>query len=933
MIRKFSLMSASMLALAVCPLTANAQDNDEDGENADSDVIVVQGIRQSISEGLDVKRESVQIVDSVVAEDIGKLPDNNVVEALQRVTGVQITNRGGGEASAVFIRGLPDVTTTWNGRNVFTASGRALALQDIPANLVNRIDVYKTRAAEQIETGIAGQIDVMSRRPLDLDGFQLSLNARGIYQEQGEEFDPNVSALVSNTWETDAGEFGALLNLSFSETNFRTQSVTAGAMVPFADVDNPPPGRIPLERLFDGWPAGTDRGLPTAPGSTLTYDGMEYPYYLARDALFQADGLGERQRPAVVAALQWAPNDRSTYTAEFFYQGYRETFFNNLHFTFADWWGSLGDDPGSTITTYPGTNIIKTREVGFPFGFNSGDATESDTDSFVYALNGQWEITDRFDLEADISWQNSEYNTRFLAVRTERVPESITLDFNEDDGIPAWSFNNEAELTDPSVWTVAQFYENKGQAEGDAFTFSMDGDVDLEGWDADNVLRKLSFGLRYDDRGASEMAVPPGATPFLGQPMSSLPEEFQWVNEGFFDGRSNTPESWVVANGYYLLDNAEEVRGLYGVEEAMLEQTFDVEETTTAAYVQVDAEPMLFGRPLYTQFGLRYVDVETDMTFTDISSGMPYETSEDSASVSSLLTSATLRYDLTDELRIRFNYGQTLRRPNFVDLNPNFGLTSDLTNVGYGSGSGGNPDLDPTEATNYDFAVEWYFAPDSILYATLFRREIDGLVVPLTRRIEIPGTGFVDPDGDPVTDFVVTQPVNASDGVLEGLEAGFVYFPDYLPGLLDGLGVIGSLTLLDSEQNIPQTNSAGEIIGQETSAFFGVSDMSYNVTGAYERGPFGARLSYVWRDNFLNNNEARLFANPIGIWRRPESSLDLQMSYDFGEHLSVSFDAVNLTDELEQSYYAFADAGGEDTHNFGNVIIGRSFAFGIRYNY
>ena len=174
--------------------------------------------------------------------------------------------------------------------------------------------------------------------------------------------------------------------------------------------------------------------------------------------------------------------------------------------------------------------------------------------------------------------------------------------------------------------------------------------------------------------------------------------------------------------------------------------------------------------------------------------------------------------------------------------------------------------------------------------------------------------------------------MNASDGVLEGYELGLVYFPDYLPGLLDGLGVQGSVTALDSSQNIPQTDSTGVIIGQENTSFFGVSDLSYNVTMAYERGGFGARLSYVWREDFLNNNEARIFANPIGIWRRPEQSLDFQASFDVNDRLAISFDAVNLTDEIQQSYYAFGDAGGPDLYNFGSTLIGRTFSVGLRWS-
>ncbi len=316
-------LSLSMSALAQQTTTTQTTELEE---------VVVSGVRESLVQGLENKRNSTQVVESIVAEDIGKLPDNNVVEALQRISGIQITDRGGGEAEGIVIRGLNDVTTTWNGRNVFTASpppasARGLALQDIPANLIGKIDVYKTRAADQLETGLAGQIDVTTRKPFDFDDLEISLNARATTQEQREDIDPNISLLVANTWDVGEGKFGVLANASYSRVRYRDQSVTAGALVPFATADNPPHGRglrngncgnrynpnwTPLERIFNGdcrvsgrspiWQAGTDAGLPTAPGSTITFNGVEYPYLLGRDALFASDFEGDRERPAATVA-------------------------------------------------------------------------------------------------------------------------------------------------------------------------------------------------------------------------------------------------------------------------------------------------------------------------------------------------------------------------------------------------------------------------------------------------------------------------------------------------------------------------------------------------------------------------------------------------------------------------------------------------------
>jgi TonB-dependent receptor len=404
--------------------------------------------------------------------------------------------------------------------------------------------------------------------------------------------------------------------------------------------------------------------------------------------------------------------------------------------------------------------------------------------------------------------------------------------------------------------------------------------------------------------------------------MTNLPAGAIYVNRDFFDGQANVPSTWAVVNGYWLLDHQAEVRALYGqpTGDLPLFRAFEVKERTASAYVQTDIE---LGK-LQGRFGLRYVKVETPMQFYDL---LTDESSSAKKSVSDVLPSVTLRYPLTDAVTLRFNYGETLRRPAFADLNPNFSLTEDLTGVGYGTGTGGNPDLDAAKAKNYDLTAEWYFASDSAIYGTLFRRDIDGLVVSLARRLNIPNDQYN------TQEFVVTQPVNASDGKLEGIELGFVYFPENLPGLLKGFGVQGSFTKLDSEQNIPLPNSAGEIIGQQKSEFFLVSDTSYNITLAYDRAGLGARLSYVWRDDFLNNNEARIFANPIGIWRKGEESLDLQISYDINQNFAVSFDAVNLTEQKQQSYYYFAGSGGQATDNFGNTLLSRAFAVGFRWKY
>ena len=948
----FVMMLAMTAQAQTAPATPQAAPEEEVAD------IVVTGVRASIVGALNVRRDSTQIVDSIVSEDVGKLPDNNVVEALQRVTGIQVTDRAGGEAATITIRGLTDPLTTLNGRNIFTAAGTSFALQDISANLVKQVDVYKTRSADQLETGLAGQIDVQTRRPLDFDGFTISGLARGVYSELADKANPNVALLVSNRWETGIGDIGILVNASFTRAEFRNQNLQAGAMVPFLTANGARPPISPanncarppapwgaLERMFTTdcravtasnpqgnlWTPGLDAGLPTQAGSTLNINGVEVPYYLARDAVIASDLYGKRERPAINAALQWAPNDRSVYTAEVFYTGFRGETFNSLHFSFADWWGNLPADVGNSFELYDGTNIIKSRRMGAVAGFNSGDMATSRTDSYVYAFNAKWDVGERGKISADIAYQDSKNETSFFAIRTDRGPLDIDVDFNAGGGLPAYSFGNQGVLTDASQWTVGNLFDSGTKSTGSALTMMLDGEYE---WDT-GFLRRVKAGWRYDSRKADSFVRDQGAGG-LGITLDSLSEGNPFTNEGFFNGRADVPTSWVLADPRSM--NKDAVRSLYRAvapglllsDQLSFGRVFGINESNLAAYIVADGELEIFGRPLQLQGGVRYVAIDTDYDYFD--RGANFARTTVSTASDKFLPSFTARYAITDNLRIRFNYGETLRRPAFGDLNPNRVLAGDLSRIGFGTGTSGNANLRPTHSKNMDLAIEWYFDRNSAIYVTAFQRKIDGLVVPLTAREVIPDNYL--PRNETYTEiFNITRPENASNGTLKGLELGLTYFPSYLPSVLDGLGFTGSATILDSEQTIPVVNNAGEITGETKSAFFGVSKLSYNATLAYDKGPIGARLSYIWRKGFLQSNEGRSFANPIGFWRAPEKSLDFQLTLNVNEDIGITFDAVNLTKAKQQNYYKFGDVGNPQQFNSSTLLIDRTFALGVRFKF
>jgi TonB-dependent receptor len=726
--------------------------------------------------------------------------------------------------------------------------------------------------------------------------------------------------LLSNRWDTGWGEFGALFNASFAQTNFRDQTVTAGAAVPF----RMPDAAAPLERLFPPlWEPGQERGLPFEEGSTLD-DGTEY--VLSRDAVFQPDFTGERERPAWNLSLQFAPNETSQYTFEVFYNGFRQKTFNSLFFTFVDWWGNV--DPTDPVVFYEGTNIIKERFVNDAFGFNSGDYAKSKTDSHVYSLGGLWDFTDRFTLEAEFVYQESFYQNEFFALQTERVAPRLHVDFNSGNGIPVVEFFddpatpvNESDMTQAALWAMGPMFDNGEKFEGRAVTFTEDGNYEAD-W---GIVRNIGFGLRYDERNAEEFTRTDSrqAVSCGGCTVADFPGILH-VNSGFYDGNANVPSAWAAAGADWLEANADVLRGAYGLpssSDLSLTPNFEIDEEQIALYLQAEFEKEVGGGVFDGQVGVRYLTVDTNMTFTDVNS---FETSSASNSVSKMLPNIMLRYNFAEDWLARVSYGETVRLPNFNDLNATITYVPDVTDIGYGTATGGNPNLDPTESRNYDVSLEWYFAEGSAVYGTWFKRDIEGFVVSFRNPVifDLPDD---DPDRGPYT-FILSQPDNTSNGVLDGFEFGLVYFPTNLPGWLNGAGIQATYTMLDSEQEIPVTNEVGEIVGTDILPIFGVSDTSYNVILAYDRYDFDMRLSYVWREDFLQRNEAALFANPLGIYRSPEESLDFQLSWAVNENFTLTFDATNLTEEIYHEYYEFPDI-----FNFSNSLFSRTFALGVRF--
>src|SRR3954451_12983070 len=353
---------------------------------ADEGQIVVTGLRRSLQSAQNLKRTAPQQIDAIVAEDIGKLPDIAVSDTAARIPGIQVV-RERGEAGSVLLRGLDRsyYTTTYNGREIFTAETRSVALQDFPAGGISAIEAFKTSTANLIEPGLSGLINVRSRRPFDFTGFQVAGSVWGNYPKQSEDWSPNAQLLISDRWDTSAGEFGALINFSYTRLAYQDSIRRHGFFI--ADLAG---GRSP------DWPE-------------IHYN--------------QAD----RIRPSINGALQWRPAHALEFYVEGLWQGYREHVTDNM------WAQPLWNGGSATYTNIVknGNDIVSgtvTRpgNPGETWGFQG--ATKRWTNTYQFAAGGSYDAGS-LRISGDVARTRSTFNLRTESVDYEINTNNYTVDW------------------------------------------------------------------------------------------------------------------------------------------------------------------------------------------------------------------------------------------------------------------------------------------------------------------------------------------------------------------------------------------------------------------------------------------------------------------------------------------------------------------------
>ncbi len=857
--------SAAVIALVAAPAwaqeTAAPAQEAQEAPTTPTEEIVISGYRQSLESQQNIRRNSTQIVDAIVAEDIGKLPDIAVSDTAARIPGVQV-ERSGGEAGRVLVRGLPDFVTTYNGREIFTAETRSVALQDFPSGAIGAIEVFKTSTANLVEPGLAGLINVRSRRPFDFADFHVAGSAWLTYTYQARDYNPNGNIMVSDRWDVGGGEIGALLGLSYTSMHYRDST------------------RSNTDFVAGGGPGGTQ--FPDI--QRVTYD------------------EGDRERPSVNGAIQWRPSPGLEFYVEGLYQGFRNKLSSRE--MEAALWGGSGFSNAVTVPDRP--DLLESATVTNPRrvqGYQGG--TYNKTDTFQIAAGGSFE-TGSLKITADVARTDSTFTGSTASVDYAfAAPQTIVFDTNADSGdggavfsIPGFDASN------PANYVYRGFYEEAQQAKGKDWQARVDVTYETEmPW-----VKAFEAGIRYTDRDARREY---GNRYFDREgdrrPFSAVPLDYELFEPGF---RGADPQpgllTWLSPTYDSIRANLDQLRtfnqpGLTGAPAADPQQTWDANEKHFAAYGQVRYEIPLGGEAsIDGTIGLRYTRSDLDLSGTRFvlpaggGPGVQTPTVVERR-FEAWLPNFNARIRFTPQIQARFAVTETQTRPNFIDLRasgtldrPNTNGCLELTPIPagcYRTGNGGNPFLNPLTSRNYDAALEYYFSRNGFVSVSVFHRDMKGFIEGNTF------TGTL-PDGTPLR---LNSPVNAGNGRIRGFEVQGSTFLDFIG--VPQFGLQGNLTNLDARSDFNYDDGlnpdGSPLIRTVNRELLFVSDWSANAAVFYEANGLYARLAYNWRSAFPLTYQRRgdhLYTEEAD----PVQRLDLSVSYDLMPAVTLFGDWTNI---------------------------------------
>lgn len=962
--------------LAIYVMAASFPTIAQEVEQGAAEEVIVYGIKQSLEDAQNIKRNASTVVDVITASDIGALPDKSIIEALQRVPGVAIERFEASddpdhfsvEGGGVTIRGLNRVRSEFNGRDSFGAGADGgMNFSDVPPELVGSVEVAKNQTADLIEGGTAGTVNLVTRKPFDKEELVVSATVKGSYGDLIEEVNPSFTGIVSNVWDTDLGKVGGLLSVSTSNYTSRGDGVG-------------------VYNFYEKAVTGVD-GIAAVPNAAS-----------ARQQLNDRDRLG------LAASLQWAnPAETVQATLEFI----------RSDSTLA-WNERFIEFPNQPFSGEAGAGTINLEE-GYTFDCPSGGGTSAAPCQFT---SGAF-------IGGTYPWASVPYTAGARVRNDERLIDdlSLNLEFTPSDNLTIWADiqfveatasikDNTAhgkffsdfeidlrnsdkpgfELTTDSVADAESYYlrsamdhisENKGE--------EIAGQLDAEYSFDDQFITSVKAGLRFSNKevtvresdynwgNVSETWVTqPGGGNSEGLELyyddyanSGYVEQFTFdshLNGSALKGNStfwfpseallNSSETMyqVFTEANYLGDWRPLHRRAGAVEGTSFlpSEIYLTEEDRSSAYVRVDFasdESLRYSGNV----GLRYVSyqltstgasnfpsvISKDLIAPGLNPALPQAVVDFSNDIGGIaqtikgeeftrvLPSFNIKVELTDELIVRFAASEGIYLPELNDVRNQRAISGAVTALrdattdtlsgvvhnGFYANGAGNPYLQPEVSTNLDLALEWYFADFGSITTTVFDKKVDGYFRRATE-VEM----VTNPVNNVTQPIQSTKTINGGDAKVQGMELAAQTGLGFIAPVMENFGLQASYTYIDGETNDGRTPFDPTDSAEDTFRNFsglpleGLSQDNYNLVAFYDDGVFQTRFAYSWRSDYLLNSRDVIGFSPV--YGEATGQLDWSASYTINDNFKIGLEANNLLNEVTKTSLQYNQEGAKTPRSY-----------------
>ncbi len=667
--------------------------------------VVVKGVRKSLANALEIKNESVNVVDAIVAEDIAKFPHTNVSEALQRISGVQIRrDYNGGVGNEISVRGLsPEYTqVTINGVPATTnADDRTFNFNILPAELFRKAEVIKSPTADIDEGGLAGTVNLETLKPFDVNRRFLTASVEGQYNTIGDKTTPRASLILGNTWNN---KFGILVGAAYDNFYRSAESYDAVRWT---------------KRSFD---VNGDKV-----NDYVNVWFMDLPRYIIE--------LQDVERLSLNSSIQYRVNDQFSLTLDGLFVNFNQT---TERYT-PIWFFNSAKNLQSMVVN---DNIVEFADFGAVELKSENQRQPNETNYFQAGLTGNWNLQN-WNVSANVSMVNNQRDSERFTYFS-KVTNQASYDIRED--FRYWNLQTPVNIADPNAYTMDEARRNLWNNEDSEYTGRFDVERKFNGW-----LSGIRFGARYRDRTKERSA-------FFNR-IRNINEPFApvaMVIDGFLDNvdEANAPTSFAVHDWDKAFAKYGSTIDLSTFEER--QNYYNINEAVASGYLLAKINTKLGGMSFDANFGVRVANTEVTSKGEELDNETKtFSSREVTTNYTDLLPNFNARLKILDQLNFRAGFARVLTRPALSDLAA-YRVVDDVKKTI----SAKNPELDPFRANQFDLALEWYPNKESLLSAGFFHKNIESFITTESRSIDYNGDTYtltqpVNGDAATITGFEI----------------------------------------------------------------------------------------------------------------------------------------------------------------------------------